>query len=183
MKHFDTPIEGLKVLEPRVFGDERGFFLESWNQNVFDTLLERKVKFVQDNHSKSQKGTLRGLHIQVVNPQSKLVRVVRGSVLDVAVDLRKGSPTFGKHYSILLSESNKRQLWIPKGFAHGFIALEDDTEFLYKCDDFYDPRSEVSLLWNDSSLNIDWGVHQVSIISSKDCNGLSLEEYKKNYVD
>lgn len=175
-----TEIEGLLVLEPKVFGDSRGFFLESWNQRYFNEAIGQNVNFVQDNHSKSESGTLRGLHIQTKNPQGKLVRVVRGGVYDVAVDLRKGSKSYGEWFGQVLTAENKKQLWIPKGFAHGFLALEDSTEFLYKCDDFYDPEHEVSINWNDACLSIDWDKFESfkSLkISNKDSRGISLADF------
>ncbi len=176
MKVIETPIEELLIIEPNVFGDERGFFMESWNQRTFDSVVGKKVSFVQDNHSKSAKGVLRGLHFQSQQMQSKLVRVIQGAVLDVAVDLRPGSETFGQHFSIELSAQNKKQLWIPKGFAHGFLTLEDNTEFLYKCDDFYNPAYEHTLRWNDENLNISWPkLENKFVISQKDKEGLCLD--------
>lgn len=182
MKIIETGISDLVVIEPTVFGDERGFFLESWNNNKFRNKVGN-VTFVQDNHSKSDKNVLRGLHIQTRNSQAKLVRVVSGSVLDVAVDLRKGSKTFGQHFSVTLTEQNKKQLFIPKGFAHGFLTLETNTEFLYKCDNYYDPSSELSLLWNDPDIGVDWGkgFGEVPVLSSKDSNGITFADYIKNY--
>lgn len=174
-----TFIDGLFVIEPLVFGDSRGFFLESWNEEKFNKIVGGHVRFVQDNHSKSQKGILRGLHFQSENTQGKLVRVIRGSVFDVAVDLRIDSKTYGKWFGIQLSEENRKQMWIPKGFAHGFLALEDGTEFLYKCDDYYNPRSEHSLAWNDSDLSIEWPLIDGEgnyILSDKDKTGISLLE-------
>lgn len=178
----NTGLEGLLEIEPKVYGDSRGFFFESWNQRAFNEAVGQDVTFVQDNHSRSESGTLRGLHIQTKNPQGKLVRVVRGAVYDVAVDLRKGSESYGKWFGLILSAENKKQLWIPKGFAHGFLALEDGTEFVYKCDDFYDPKHEVSIAWNDQSLSIDWSrfdVSQALVISNKDSQGMSFLDFKK----
>ena len=148
-------IEGPLIIEPKVFGDERGFFLESWNAESF-AAAGLDMKFVQDNHSCSQKGVLRGLHFQNPAPQGKLVRVVTGAVFDVAVDLRRSSPTFGKWAGVELSAENKRMFWVPEGFAHGFLTLEDNTQFLYKCTAVYDPRNEHSLAWNDPQVGIDW---------------------------
>ncbi len=177
MNILKTNIDGLMVLEPIVYGDDRGFFLESWNNKIFNELIGFDVNFVQDNHSLSQKNTLRGLHYQSDNPQGKLVRVLSGAVLDVVVDLRPQSDTFGQHFSIILNSINKKQLWVPKGFAHGFLALEDNTQFLYKCDDYYHPSSEISLSWCDEHLSIDWGVNKEDLImSSKDLNGVSFED-------
>ncbi|HHI5411140.1 TPA: dTDP-4-dehydrorhamnose 3,5-epimerase [Vibrio metoecus] len=180
MKVTTTDINGLLVIEPKVFGDSRGFFLESWNESKFNELVGKPVHFVQDNHSKSDAGTLRGLHIQTENPQGKLVRVVSGSVFDVVVDLRQGSSTYGKWYGVVLSTENKKQLWIPRGFAHGFLALEDGTEFLYKCDDYYNPSAEYSIRWNDKEVGINWGEFDVVSnlkLSDKDANGISLKEF------
>ncbi len=171
MNVIDTGIEGLLVVEPRVFEDERGYFFESFNASRFSELLGREVRFLQDNESLSHKGVLRGLHFQ--HPpfaQGKLVRVTSGSVWDVAVDLRKDSPTYGKSFGVELSGENKRQMWIPEGFAHGFITLEDDTRFLYKCTAYYSPKSEDTLLWNDPDLAIDWN-NENPIVSSKDKEG------------
>lgn len=155
MELIPTEIEGLLIIQPRVFGDERGFFLESWNRQTF-AKIGLELEFVQDNHSRSAKGVLRGLHYQQPNPQGKLVRVVAGRVWDVAVDLRAGSSTYGKWAGVELSAENKRMFWVPPGFAHGFVSLEDGTDFLYKCTAFYDPANEHSLMWNDSTVNIDW---------------------------
>ena len=163
-------IEGLFILETRKFHDERGLFFESFNQQKFEDTVGEKVTFVQDNISVSKKNVLRGLHFQSPpHAQGKLVSVVSGSVLDVAVDLRKGSPTYGQHESVLLSAENGLQFWIPAGFAHGFLALEENTVFSYKCTDFYHPGSEQSLQWNDPELNIDWGINN-PIISMKDAD-------------
>lgn len=162
-----TDIEGLLILQPKVFYDERGYFFESYNQEKLKA-LNFNQKFVQDNMSKSSKGVLRGLHFQ--NPpfaQAKLVTVIRGSVLDVAVDIRKGSPTYGHHKTLLLSEENKKQFYIPEGFAHGFLTLEDNTVFSYKCSNYYNKESEGSILWNDSELHIDWNIND-PIVSEKD---------------
>jgi len=181
MKVSDTNLNGVLIVEPAVFGDDRGFFTESWNKDKFNGLIGYDVNFVQDNHSKSQKGILRGLHFQAKHAQSKLVRVVSGSVYDVVVDLRENSATFGKWFGIVLSAENKKQLWIPKGFAHGFVSLEEDTEFLYKCDEFYFPEFEYSLKWDDKSINIDWSIiseFESIILSAKDKDGLSFNDVK-----
>ena len=155
MKFIDTAIPDVKIIEPKVFGDERGFFMETFRENVFkDEAAE--VNFVQENHSASKQGILRGLHYQIKQPQGKLVRVLSGCVYDVAVDLRKQSPTFGQWVGQELSADNKLQMWVPAGFAHGFYVMSDYAEFFYKCTDYYSPESERSLLWNDPSLNIDW---------------------------
>ncbi|MUK38106.1 dTDP-4-dehydrorhamnose 3,5-epimerase [Aliivibrio fischeri] len=176
MKVIDTRIPDVKIIEPSVFGDERGFFMETWNQKQFEELVTGKpTQFVQDNHSKSKKGILRGLHYQTKNTQGKLVRVVSGEVFDVAVDIRKGSPTFGQWVGEYLSAENKRQLWIPEGFAHGFYVTSDEAEFLYKCTDFYAPEFEVSLFWADSDLNIDWPLDDEPLLSQKDKDAVSLE--------
>lgn len=168
MNAIKTDIPGVLIFEPRVFGDERGFFFESFSQAIFNEAVGYDVKFVQDNHSRSAKGVLRGLHFQLEPfAQGKLVRCVSGSVLDVAVDIRKTSPHYGQWVAVNLSAQNKRQLWIPEGFAHGFLALEDNTEFLYKTTNYYHPESERSIRWDDPSLNIKWGVTSPGI-SAKD---------------
>ncbi|WP_304309521.1 dTDP-4-dehydrorhamnose 3,5-epimerase [Pseudacidovorax intermedius] len=151
-----TKLEGVLILEPKVFGDERGFFMESFNQRVFDEAVGRHIEFVQDNHSRSTRGVLRGLHYQLQQAQGKLVRVTRGAVFDVAVDIRKSSPTFGQWVGVELSESNHRQLWIPAGFAHGFVVTSDSADFLYKASDYYAPAHERSILWNDPDIGIEW---------------------------
>ena len=165
-----TTLEGCLIIEPKVFDDERGYFFESFHQQKFQKLTGLKTQFVQDNQSMSQRGVLRGLHFQKGKfAQSKLVRVIKGSVLDVAVDLRKDSSTFGKHFSIILSEKNKLQLFIPRGFAHGFVVLEDDTIFSYKCDNYYNKSAEGGVMYNDPYLNIDWMLEEKEIqISEKD---------------
>lgn len=173
-----TFIEGLLIIEPKVFGDERGYFFESFNKEKFKNLTGIETDFVQDNQSKSQKNVLRGLHFQKPPfAQGKLVRVIQGAVLDVAVDIRKNSPTYGKSFSIELSANNKTILWIPKGFAHGFVSLEDNTIFTYKCTDYYNPSSEGCIIWNDKNLNIDWKVEN-PIISEKDKMGVSFEGFE-----
>ncbi|MGV7209512.1 dTDP-4-dehydrorhamnose 3,5-epimerase [Oxalobacteraceae bacterium A2-2] len=156
MNVIKTPLAGLLVLEPRVFGDERGFFFESFNGRKFAELTGVTLDFVQDNHSRSAKGVLRGLHYQIQQAQGKLVRVVAGAVFDVAVDLRKSSPTFGQWYGLELSAENKRQLWIPPGFGHGFVTTSDSAEFLYKTTDYWAPEFERSILWNDPAIGIQW---------------------------
>ncbi|MCS2171726.1 dTDP-4-dehydrorhamnose 3,5-epimerase [Scandinavium sp. TWS1a] len=175
MKVIDTKIHDVKIIEPKVFGDNRGFFLETFQQNRYQSELNIGHDFVQDNHSRSSKGVLRGLHFQTENPQGKLVRVVRGEVLDVAVDIRKDSPTFGVWESVILSEDNKKQFWIPPGLAHGFIVLSDIADFEYKCTQYYDPTSEQCLLWNDPFLNIDWLLDH-PILSEKDKVGKKFSE-------
>lgn len=168
MKATPQTIPDVILFEPKVFGDDRGFFFESFNHARFEEAVGRPVKFVQDNHSKSVKGVLRGLHYQVQQPQGKLVRVVQGAVFDVAVDIRKSSPTFGKWVGALLTAENKHQLWVPEGFAHGFVVLSDTAEFLYKTTDYYAPAHERSLLWNDPALAIDWTTDITPILSTKD---------------
>ena len=176
MNIVETDIEGLLIIEPRVFGDERGFFMETWNEGAFKE-AGLDLTFVQDNHSRSQKGVLRGLHFQNPGPQGKLVRVTNGAVFDVAVDLREGSPTFGKWAGVELTAENKRMFWVPEGFAHGFLTLADDTDFLYKCTAPYAPGSEHTLAWNDPSVAIDWPVEDLDpIISEKDARGLALAD-------
>ena len=170
MKVTETPISNLLIVDPQVFEDDRGYFFESFNERKFSEILGMDIKFVQDNESFSSAGVVRGLHFQ--NPpfaQGKLVRVIHGSALDVVVDIRKKSETYGKHYSVELSSTNKRMLWIPPGFAHGFLSKENDTIFSYKCTDFYNPESEASILWNDPDLNINWKVDD-PIVSNKDNN-------------
>jgi len=162
-----TDIEDVVIIEPKVFGDERGYFLESWNESDFNKFV-RSVNFVQDNESKSCYGVLRGLHFQKGNSaQSKLVRVIRGKVIDVAVDIRRGSPTFGKHVAVELTEDNHRQLFIPRGFAHGFVVLSDEAVFQYKCDRLYNPWAEGAIAWNDPALEIDWKIPAEDVILSE----------------
>lgn len=169
MKATPTAIPEVLVIEPKVFGDARGFFYESFNGKAFDEAVGRHVEFVQDNHSRSAKGVLRGLHYQIQQPQGKLVRVVRGAVFDVAVDIRKSSPTFGKWVGVELSEDNHRQLWVPEGFAHGFLVLSDTAEFLYKTTDYYAPAHERCIVWNDTALNIQWpDIEMAPKLSAKD---------------
>ncbi|UCV06691.1 dTDP-4-dehydrorhamnose 3,5-epimerase [Dechloromonas denitrificans] len=176
MKVTPTKLAGVLVIEPRVFGDERGFFFESFNQRAFDEALGAHVDFVQDNHSKSSRNVLRGLHYQVPpKAQGKLVRVVQGEVFDVAVDLRKDSKTFGQWVGEILSAENKKQMWVPVGFAHGFLTLSDTAEFLYKTTDYYAPELERCICWNDPMLNIFWPEAGGVIVSEKDRLGTSLE--------
>lgn len=174
MKITETVLPGVLIIEPRVFGDARGFFMETWNSAAFRNAgLDHA--FVQDNHSRSQRGVLRGLHFQNPQPQGKLVRVTRGAVFDVAVDLRKTSPTFGQWTGVELSAENKRMFWVPEGFAHGFLTLEDETDFLYKCTAPYAPQYEHTLAWNDPALAIEWPLDGiVPVISEKDLRGVSL---------
>ncbi|MGR5146643.1 dTDP-4-dehydrorhamnose 3,5-epimerase [Photobacterium alginatilyticum] len=167
MKVIDTNIPEVKIIEPRVFGDDRGFFLETFQSERYKTDVGIEQDFVQDNHSRSSKGVLRGLHFQKKKPQGKLVRVVRGEVFDVAVDIRSGSPTYGQWEGVVLSEYNKKQFWIPPGFAHGFVVLSDTADFEYKCTDFYDPTDEGSIRWNDPDLGIKWPC-SAPILSDKD---------------
>jgi len=172
MQVIETSIPDVKIIEPKVFGDDRGFFFESFNLRAFEEKVHIHDDFVQDNHSRSPKHVLRGIHYQIRNPQGKLVRVVHGEVYDVAVDIRKNSPTFGRWVGLTLSAENKRMLWIPKGFAHGFLVLSNYADFLYKTSDFYDPTSERSILWNDPDLAIDWPLEGASpILSAKDLQG------------
>jgi dTDP-4-dehydrorhamnose 3,5-epimerase len=176
MNVMQTPIDGLLVIEPKVFGDDRGFFYESFNAQRFAELTGVRLPFVQDNHSRSARGVLRGLHYQIQQAQGKLVRVTAGSVFDVAVDLRKSSPTFGRWHGVELSAENKRQFWIPPGFAHGFAVTSDFAEFLYKTTDYYAPVHERALLWNDPAIGIDWPLEGAPLLSAKDQNGLPLAD-------
>ncbi|SMY38170.1 MULTISPECIES: dTDP-4-dehydrorhamnose 3,5-epimerase [Photobacterium] len=173
MKITATNIPDVKIIEPTVFGDERGYFMEVWNQKHFEMMVTGKpTQFVQDNHSKSKKGILRGLHYQTQNMQGKLVRVISGEVFDVAVDIRNGSQTFGQWVGIYLSAENKRQLWIPEGFAHGFYVTSKEAQFIYKCTDYYNPTAEHTILWNDDELAIDWPLFGEPLLSEKDNNGV-----------
>ena len=176
MKAISTAIKNLLIIEPKVFGDDRGFFFESYNQRQFNELIGHEVSFVQDNHSRSVKNVLRGLHYQIHHPQGKLVRVIQGTVLDVAVDMRKHSATFGKHQTVELSAENKLMLWIPEGFAHGFVVLSDTAEFLYKTTDYWFPEHERSLRWDDPDLAIDWKLHTTPSLSNKDAQGKLFQE-------
>lgn len=163
------------VFEPKVFGDDRGFFFESFNQKVFEEVVGRPVTFLQDNHSRSAKGVLRGLHYQIKQPQGKLVRVTSGEVFDVAVDLRKSSATFGQWVGVHLSAENKKQLWIPEGFAHGFVVLSENAEFLYKTTDYWAPEHERSLAWDDTSVGIEWPMSGQPVLSAKDQKAVSFD--------
>mgnify|MGYP000070363614 CR=1 FL=1 len=167
MKISHSKLKGCVIIEPRVFGDERGFFLETFQAVRYEQEAGIDLSFVQDNHSRSARGVLRGLHFQKTKPQGKLVRVVRGEVYDVAVDIRKGSPTFGEWEGVILSEDNKKQFWVPPGFAHGFVVLSDSADFEYKCTDYYDPSDEGSILWSDPDLDIPWPIAN-PVLSTKD---------------
>lgn len=180
MKVIDTKIPDVKIIEPTIFGDERGFFMETWQQNKFEEMVTGKsTKFVQDNHSKSKKGILRGLHYQTENTQGKLVRVVSGEVFDVAVDVRQNSPTFGQWFGVYLSSENKRQLWVPEGFAHGFYVTSSEAEFVYKCTDYYTHSAEVTLKWDDAEVAVQWPFKEQPILSEKDKHGISLRELNR----
>lgn len=182
MKIIQTIIPDVKVIEATIFSDDRGFFFESFNQKVFEETIGKPVNFVQDNHSRSTKHVLRGLHYQLPPfAQGKLVRVIQGEVFDVAVDIRKNSPTFGQWVGIILSAENKRQLWIPEGFAHGFITLSDTAEFLYKTTNYYAPQTERCIIWNDPELQIDWQNIISPILSGKDALGIPLSQAE--YLD
>lgn len=180
MKVIDTEISAVKIIEPQVFGDERGFFFESFNQQRFEQAVGHAVDFVQDNHSRSGKNVLRGLHYQLdPHPQGKLVRVVSGAVFDVAVDIRPGSETFGQWVGVELSAANKRQLWIPAGFAHGFLTQSDEVEFLYKTTDYWHPELERTLAWDDPDLAIAWPLSGVPTLSAKDQAGAALASLQR----
>jgi len=174
MKVTPTAIPDVLIIEPKVFGDARGFFYESFNQKAFNEATGTNHQFVQDNHSRSAKGVLRGLHYQIQQPQGKLVRVVRGAVFDVAVDIRKSSPTFGKWVGVELSEDNHKQLWVPPGFAHGFVVTSESADFLYKTTDYYAPAHERCIIWNDPAIGIQWPADAVPLLSAKDMLGKSL---------
>lgn len=176
MNVIETAIPDVKIIEPKVFGDDRGFFFESFNHKRFEEIIGRKVEFVQDNHSRSVKGVLRGLHYQIQHPQGKLVRVVSGEVFDVAVDIRKSSPTFGQWVGVTLSAENKRQLWVPEGFAHGFVVTSEVAEFLYKTTDYWYPEHERSIAWNDPTLAITWPLIGEPALSGKDKVGKVISE-------
>ena len=176
MKVTPLRIPDVFLLEPRVFGDERGFFFESYNQRGFEAAIGKEINFVQSNHSRSARNVLRGLHYQIRQAQGKLVRVVVGEVFDVAVDIRRSSPTFGQWVGELLSAENKRQLWIPPGFAHGFVVLSDAAEFLYSVTDYWAPEHERSIVWNDAAIAIDWPIGGAPVLSEKDARGLKLSE-------
>ena len=176
MKVRPTVIPDVMVLEPQVFGDDRGFFFESFNARGFEQLTGARANFVQDNHSKSAKNVLRGLHYQICQPQGKLVRVLAGAIYDVVVDLRRSSPFFGKSVAVELSAENRRQLWVPPGFAHGFVVTSETAECAYKTTDYWAPEYERTVLWNDPSLNIDWPLTAAPILSSKDSQGFMLAD-------
>ena len=181
----DTSIEGVYIIEPKVFGDERGYFMETYSQKDFED-LGLNYNFVQDNQSKSKKGVLRGLHFQKENTQAKLVRVIKGEVFDVAVDLRPNSKTFGKWEGVVLSDENKKMFMIPRGFAHGFLVLSDEAEFTYKCDDIYNPSAEGGLAWNDKDVNIAWPFEKINqnelILSEKDKKWPTLKELQNTTI-
>jgi dTDP-4-dehydrorhamnose 3,5-epimerase len=176
MNVFETAIPDVLIIEPKVFGDERGFFFESFNQKVWEAKTGLTTIFVQDNHSRSGKNVLRGLHYQIQQPQGKLVRAISGEVFDVAVDIRKSSATFGKWIGVHLSAKNKRQLWVPQGFAHGFLVLSETAEFLYKTTDYWAPEYERSIIWNDHDLAIEWPLQGDPILARKDVEGLSFRQ-------
>ncbi|MFC7461485.1 dTDP-4-dehydrorhamnose 3,5-epimerase [Hydrogenophaga defluvii] len=176
MNVIETALPGVLIIEPKVFGDARGFFFESFNQQRFNEATGTRFDFVQDNHSRSAKGVLRGLHYQIQQPQGKLVRVARGAVFDVAVDLRKSSPHFGQWVGVELSEDNQRQLWVPPGFGHGFVVTSDSADFLYKTTDYYAPAFERCVAWNDPSIGIEWPkLGMTPLLSAKDTAGLTLQ--------
>lgn len=177
MNFIKTEIEGVYIIEPKVFGDNRGYFMETYNEAVFKQ-NGLDYTFVQDNQSKSKKGVLRGLHFQIKHPQSKLVRVIEGEVFDVAVDLRKGSKTYGKWVGVILSSENKKQFMIPRGFAHGFVVLSETATFVYKCDEFYHPEDEGGIMWNDPNININWPFEGDVILSEKDKKHPLLKDLK-----
>jgi dTDP-4-dehydrorhamnose 3,5-epimerase len=176
MKVIHTAIPDLLIIEPKVFGDDRGFFFESFNRRKFAELTGRDVDFVQDNHSRSSQNVLRGLHYQIQHPQEKLVRVVQGAVLDIVVDIRKSSPTFGQHVALELSTENKLMLWIPEGFAHGFFVLSETADFLYKTTDYWYPEHERCIRWDDPTLAIDWKLQADPIVSGRDAQGKNFAE-------
>lgn len=176
MNIISLAIPDVLLLEPRVFGDKRGFFFESFNQGEFEKLIGRNVHFVQDNHSHSNKGVLRGLHYQIRQPQGKLVRVVMGEIFDVTVDIRRNSPTFGRWVGQILSGENKKQLWIPEGFAHGFVVLSEHAEVLYKTTDYWAPDSERCIVWNDPELAVGWPIKGEPLLSAKDAQGSAFRD-------
>jgi dTDP-4-dehydrorhamnose 3,5-epimerase len=176
MNIIQTAIPDVLIIEPKVFGDERGFFFESYNERQWEEKTGLRTRFVQDNHSRSAKGVLRGLHYQIRQPQGKLVRCVVGEVFDVAVDLRRSSPTFGKWSGALLSAENKRQMWVPEGFAHGFLVLSDAAEFLYKTTDYYAPENERGIVWNDPEMGIDWPIEGEPVLSKKDAEAAPFKD-------
>jgi dTDP-4-dehydrorhamnose 3,5-epimerase len=169
-----TSLPDVKVIEPKVFGDARGFFVESFNAREFAEKIEADVEFVQDNHSRSGKGVLRGLHYQILHPQGKLVRVVEGAVFDVAVDIRRSSPTFGEWEGVVLSADNHKQLWVPPGFAHGFVVLSESAQFLYKTTDYWFPEFERTIVWNDPKIAIEWPIDFEPLLAAKDASGSRL---------
>jgi dTDP-4-dehydrorhamnose 3,5-epimerase len=171
-----TALPGVLILEPKVFADSRGFFLESYNKRVFEAVAGIREEFVQDNHSRSVKGTLRGLHYQIRQPQGKLVRAIRGRIWDVALDIRRGSASFGRWVGVELSEDNKRMLWVPAGFAHGFLVTSESAEVVYKATDFYAPEHERAVIWNDPTVGIDWPLDGTPILSAKDANAPLLKD-------
>ena len=171
----ETPLEGIKIIKPSIFKDQRGFFFESYNKINYEKILGKNTLFVQDNHSKSKKNVLRGLHFQIKKPQGKLIRVLKGKIFDVAVDLRKDSKSFSNFYSIFLSEESKEQLWVPPGFAHGFLVMSEYAEVSYKTTDYWYPEYEKTLVWNDPNVSVDWPFNN-PLLSEKDSNGLSLSE-------
>lgn len=177
MNVIETKLPGVVIIEPKVFGDHRGFFLETFQSERYKEDAGIDLPFVQDNHSRSSKGVLRGLHFQIKRPQGKLVRVVRGEVLDVAVDVNPDSPTFGQHEAVILSEDNHRQFWVPPGYAHGFVVLSEVADFEYKCTDYYDPSDEGGVLWNDTNIGIDWKIENPKL-SEKDLALPSLSSLK-----
>lgn len=179
MRATPLAIPDVVLLEPQVFGDDRGFFFESFNQARFEAAIGKPIAFVQDNHSRSVKGVLRGLHYQIRQPQGKLVRIVVGAVFDVAVDLRRSSPTFGRWVGEILSAENKRQLWIPEGFAHGFVVLSEIAECLYKTTDYYAPEHERCLIWNDPTIGITWPLEGEPMLSSKDRQGVTFDRAER----
>ena len=177
MRAIQAALPGVLVIEPKVFDDARGFFLESWNERTFARVTGLDVRFVQDNHSRSRRGVLRGLHYQIRQPQGRLVRVVRGAIFDVAVDLRRSSLTFGRWFGVELTEGNHRQLWVPPGFGHGFLVLSEAADVLYKATDYYAPEHERSLLWNDPAVGIGWPLDGIEpLLSAKDAAGLPLAQ-------
>jgi dTDP-4-dehydrorhamnose 3,5-epimerase len=178
VKVIKTKLQDCVIIEPIVFGDERGFFLETFQAERYSDLADINLSFVQDNHSRSSKGVLRGLHFQKTKPQGKLIRVVKGEVYDLAVDIRQGSPTFGEWEAVILSEENKTQFWVPPGFAHGFVVLSDTADFEYKCTDYYDPTDEGSILWNDPDLDIPWPIEHPKM-SDTDAIAPKLADLKR----
>lgn len=176
MRAYKTELPEVLIIEPTVFEDKRGFFFESYNKKVFDRLLGKKVTFVQDNHSKSARGVMRGLHYQRKSPQAKLVRVIQGAIFDVVVDIRKSSPNFGKWVGIKLTHKNKKQVWVPENFAHGFYVLEENTEVIYKTTDFYNAKEERTLKWDDQDISIRWPIDTLPSLSTKDKEATSLKE-------